>query len=177
MHRQVDAGARGQVRSARTGSVDGPIAGHCGAVAQFDSPNAVWFFNIPLWVVAGIFVLLDVLQYMGREFYGALLVELGAIIVGTVTARQFGMLDDMPFIPRFVKGGPSGRSKAKSVGRGRSSGSTVVAGPWAGTPAHSAADQLELDALLDKISANGIDSLSRSEKARLNELSKKLRGR
>jgi hypothetical protein len=31
--------------------------------------------------------------------------------------------------------------------------------------------------LLDKISANGMDSLSKGEKARLNELSKKLRGR
>ena len=146
-------------------------------IYAFDSPNAVWFFNVPLWVVACIFVLLDVLQYVGDRFFGALLVELGAIIVGTVTARQFGMLNDLEFIPRFVKGGPSGRSKAKSVGRGRSSGSTVVAGPWAGTPAHSAADQLELDTLLDKISANGIESLSRTEKARLNELSKKLRGR
>ena len=147
-------------------------------VYAFDSPNAVWFFNIPLWVVAGIFVLLDVLQYMGREFYGALLVELGAIIVGTITARQFGMLNDLAFIPRFVssKSGRGGKkSKAKSV-RG---GSSVVSGPWAGTPepAHSAADQMELDGLLDKISAQGMDSLSRTEKARLNELSKKLRGR
>jgi hypothetical protein len=146
-------------------------------IYAFDSPNAVWFFNVPLWVVASIFVLLDVLQYLGTGFLGGLLVELGAIIVGSVVARQFGMLDDVEFIPRFVKGGNTGRAKAKSVGRGRSSGSTVVAGPWAGTPAHSAADQLELDTLLDKISANGIDSLSRTEKSRLNELSKKLRGR
>ena len=60
----------------------------------------------------------------------------------------------------------------------KAEGSAVVAGPWAGSePAHSPADQAELDLLLDKIGAQGMDSLSRNEKARLNELSKKLRGR
>ena len=37
------------------------------------------------------------------------------------------------------------------------------------------ADQAELDALLDKIGASGMDSLTGSEKKRLNELSKRLR--
>jgi len=143
-------------------------------VYAFDSPNAVWFFNIPLWVLALVFVLLDVLQYLGNRMFGAMLVELGAIIVGTVMARQYGMLNDLQFIPRFV----SQRKRPKAVSRKGGGGSTVVAGPWAATPpAHSAADQAELDGLLDKISANGMDALSRNEKARLTELSKKLRGR
>ena len=51
----------------------------------------------------------------------------------------------------------------------------VVAGPWAGTTTVSAA-QSELDELLDKISATGMNSLSKAEKERLNELSKRLRG-
>ncbi len=41
----------------------------------------------------------------------------------------------------------------------------------------SPADQIELDMLLDKIGATGMDSLSRGEKQRLNDLSKRLRGR
>ena len=40
-----------------------------------------------------------------------------------------------------------------------------------------AADQRELDALLDKISDAGMDGLSADEKRRLNELSKRMRGR
>ena len=36
-------------------------------------------------------------------------------------------------------------------------------------------DWAELDALLDKISANGLDSLNADEKRRLNDLSKRLR--
>ena len=140
-------------------------------VYAFDSPNAMWFFNIPLWVLAAVFVLLDVLQYLGNRFFGALLVELGAIIVGTFMARQYGMLNDLHFIPRII----GQRTPKPSRKKG---GASVVAGPWAGAePAHSPADQMELDLLLDKISANGMDALSRTEKTRLNELSKKLRGR
>ena len=41
--------------------------------------------------------------------------------------------------------------------------------------ADAAAAQVELDELLDKISATGLDSLSTDEKRRLNELSKRLR--
>ena len=44
-------------------------------------------------------------------------------------------------------------------------------------PPPSAADQAELDALLDKIGAQGMDSLSKDEKQRLNDLSKRLRNR
>jgi membrane associated rhomboid family serine protease len=146
-------------------------------VYAFDSPSAVWFFNIPLWVLALVFVLLDVLQYLGSRYFGALLVELGAIIVGTITARQYGMLNDLDFIPRFG-GKHKGGARKPAKRRGASGGSTVVAGPWgAAEPAHTAIDQMELDGLLDKISAHGMDSLSRGEKTRLNELSKKLRGR
>ncbi len=57
-------------------------------------------------------------------------------------------------------------------------------GPWKNAPAPmpppsapSAADQEELDALLDKIGANGMDSLTGDEKKRLNDLSKRLRNR
>ncbi len=41
----------------------------------------------------------------------------------------------------------------------------------------SLADQEELDALLDKIGATGMDSLTSGEKKRLNDLSKRLRNR
>lgn len=149
-------------------------------VFAFDTPQAMWFFNIPLWIIAAVFVMIDVLTQSGQRRFGTLAVELGAIIVGCVTARQYGMLSDLTFIPRFTSGRgrpvtaragvrPAKRSKA------RKGGSPVVAGPWQGST-HSAADQAELDGLLDKISANGIDSLSRAEKDRLNALSKQLRG-
>ncbi len=72
------------------------------------------------------------------------------------------------------KGSPSGSSNA-----------TVVEGPWRSGPPPmpppsgppSLADQEELDTLLDKIGATGMDSLTNDEKKRLNDLSKRLRNR
>lgn len=154
-----------------------PLALALLVVFAFDMPQAMWFFNIPLWIVAAAFVALDVLQQLGGRHFGTLVVELGAIIVGAITARQYGMLSDLTFIPRFTSGRPTGAGRStqrRPKAKGRKGASPVVAGPWA-PPAHSASEQAELDGLLDKISAQGIDSLSRGEKDRLNELSKKLR--
>jgi len=145
----------------------------------FDRPQAVGFFGVPLWIFAAIIVGLDVLRTLGDENYGALWMELGAIFVGAVTVRQWGMLDELAFIPRFGQRKAPAKSKAR---RSKSSGSTVVEGPWSGSsPAPmgglSTIEQMELDDLLDKTNAQGLDALSKSEKARLNELSKKLRSR
>lgn len=148
-------------------------------VYAFDSPGAIWFFGVPLWVVAVAFVALDALQYLGDRMFGALLVELGAVVVGTIAARQFGMLNDMPFIPRLA-GKSRGGGRRSGPTRSRSTkGSKVVPGPWApqAEPGLTAAEHSELDDLLDKTNERGLDSLSRAEKARLNDLSKKLRSR
>lgn len=150
-------------------------------VWAFDSPGAVWFFGVPLWIVASAFVVLDTLQYLGDRMFGALLVELGAVVVGAVTARQYGMLQDMPFIPRFAGGSRGGKPVRADHRSGRAAkGQKVVEGPWGGSsiePGLTAAEHAELDDLLDKTNERGLDSLTRAEKARLNELSKKLRAR
>ena len=41
-----------------------------------DHPNAPFFFNIPAWVIATIFVGIDVLRYLGDRLWGTLLLEL-----------------------------------------------------------------------------------------------------
>jgi len=144
-------------------------------VFALDNPGAMFFFGIPAWAIAGVYVGIDILRYLGDRRFETLFLELAVILVGLVTARQYGLVSSLEFIPKFG----SGASKKKTArATKRQGGATVVAGPW--PPAddgHSALDQMELDGLLDKISAQGIDSLSRTEKNRLNELSKKLRGR
>jgi hypothetical protein len=125
-----------------------------------------------VWVLAAVYIGIDVLRYLGDRAYEHLTLELLVVIVGLVGARQYGMLDQFHFIPRL--GGHEKKPKAVPA-RGR--GQKVVAGPWEGTTTHSPLEEAELDGLLDKISAQGMDALSKTEKARLNELSKKLRGR
>jgi hypothetical protein len=56
----------------------------------------------------------------------------------------------------------------------------VTQGPWSSpsgsTPAGpSRLEQAELDVLLDKIGQSGIDSLSKEERRRLDELSRRMR--
>lgn len=145
-------------------------------VFALDNPGAQFFFGIPAWAIAGVYVGIDILRYLGDRRFETLFLELGVIAVGLVTARQYGLVSNLEFIPKFAGDQTSKKKVARSTKR--QGGSTVVAGPWpAADAAHTAVDQLELDGLLDKISAQGIDSLSRTEKNRLNELSKKLRGR
>lgn len=156
-------------------------------------PQAKWFDVVPLWAVAGVFTLLNVLQYNGDGLTGMVVFELVAIAVGLVAGRSLGLATGWP-IPHVPLGdlgaGRPARSKSRQSSPGRRGAAgrtppnrgTVVDGPWQAPPppprdtADDKATQAELDALLDKISQSGLESLSAAEKRRLNELSKRLRG-
>lgn len=172
-------------------------------VAEY--PFVRFFFNIPGWVIGAVLLTIEVLQiFADADSERHLIFLFVTLAVAGVTARSMGLLNSFPWIPavplgRFGSGGPRRRRPAKrrrSGGTGgsrRSGGGDVVAGPWAtprGGPtgsaplppppvsaAEAAADQAELDALLDKISDAGMDGLSAAEKQRLNELSKRMRNR
>jgi hypothetical protein len=115
-----------------------------------------------------VYVAAEVLQLMGDRDGRRLLFFVISLLVGAFAARAVGMLEAYPWIPKISM--PHRRRQPKQSRR-----PAVVAGPWAGSTTVSAA-QSELDELLDKISATGINSLSKAEKERLNELSKRLRG-
>ena len=151
-------------------------------------PGVKWFEVVPLWAVAGVFTMLRFLQYSGARATGALLFMLIGIATALLAGRSLGLATGWPIPHIDLSGIGSGsnssakRRKAPKQKRSKSSGAKVVDGPWQNAPAPTAppvgpspADQAELDNLLDKIGANGMDSLSSSEKKRLNELSKRLR--
>jgi hypothetical protein len=132
-------------------------------------PNIRFFFGIPAWVLGVVYVAAEVLQLSGNGAGRALLFFLISLIVGALAARSVGMLEGFPWIPKISM--PHRRREPK-----RSRRPAVVTGPWGGSTNTLSADQNELDNLLDKISASGMNSLSKTEKERLNELSKRLRG-
>jgi hypothetical protein len=144
-------------------------------------PGVRWFDVIPLWGIAAVFTLLNLLQYSGNGQTGKVLFLLVGVAVSLVAGRSLGVARGWP-IPHLPLDGSRHRPKRKSKPL-PTSGPTVVDGPWTRGPAPapprttgtSPADQAELDALLDKIGANGMDSLTNGEKKRLNELSKRLR--
>jgi len=131
-------------------------------------PNVRFFFGIPSWVLGDVYVAAEFLQLLGDRAVRNLLFFVVSLFTGVFAARAFGMLENYPWIPKI--GAPHRTRKPK-----RSRRPAVVTGPWAGSNAY-AHDQTELDDLLDKISATGMNSLSKAEKERLNELSKRLRG-
>ena len=140
-------------------------------------PQVRFFGAIPAWGFALAIVGVEVLQLVGVRNGDGIVLLAVSLATALLVARTFGLLTNYTFIPN-LRPARSTRSNPERRPRARKGGQRVVAGPWQGsTPAHSADEQHELDSLLDKINAQGLDALSRDEKARLNELSKKLRGR
>ena len=162
-------------------------------------PYVRFFFGIPAWVMGAVILGIEVLQLLGSRDYGIesekrILFLFVTLAVAALTARTMGLLANLPWVPVLPIGGHRPhRSRRPKTARSRGRGGDVVAGPWTssrGGPVRSAPlpqppassadmarDQAELDALLDKISERGMDGLSDDEKRRLNELSKRMRGR
>ena len=154
-------------------------------------PQVRFFFGIPGWVIGAVIIGIQILQLLGLREIDSVLFLVIIIATAAMTARAMGLATSLPWIPKLPlpgsaagSGGGSSRSPKRSGRRTKqnrrsTSGSTVVDGPWQGASSapspDAAAAQAELDLLLDKISAGGLDSLSGDEKRRLNELSKRLR--
>lgn len=153
-------------------------------------PQVRFFFGIPGWVIGAVIIGIQILQLMGLREIDSVLFLLIIIATAAMTARAMGLATSLPWIPKLpLPGGASGsggtsrkpkRSNRRSKqNRGSSGRPTVVDGPWQGASSAPSPDataaQAELDLLLDKISAGGLESLSTDEKRRLNELSKRLR--
>lgn len=151
-----------------------------------EHPTTRFFFDIPGWAIGAVIVGLQVLQLAGDRNGDGLVFLMMLLATAALAARSFGLATQLPFIPKLPmpgagleKSAPKRRRKGGSKSASRS-GQTVVEGPWAapstaGPSPDAAAAQAELDVLLDKISADGLDSLSNDEKKRLNDLSKRLR--
>ena len=154
-------------------------------------PFARFFFGIPAWAIGAVIVGIQVLQYLGNRQEDLILLLAVTIAVAALSARSMGLATSLPWIPKIPFPGSGGGSSRRSRPRRSRGGGEVVSGPWAAPPSRTPArgsslpqppraadgDQAELDDLLDKISALGMDGLTNDEKRRLNELSKRMRKR
>jgi hypothetical protein len=150
-----------------------------------ENPNMPFFFGVPAWIIATVFVGIDVLLWVGDRVWGTLVFAGTAILLALIMVRQWGYVRRLTFIPKV--GGSTGKAPRRAPAQRRGperrpadKRGSVVEGPWSApvpprNSADAAAAQVELDELLDKISASGLNSLSNDEKRRLNELSKRLR--
>jgi len=138
-------------------------------------PQIRFFFNIPGWVIGVVIIAIYVLGYVGNRQWLYLINFLLGLLLTALVARAWGLMSEWRRIPqlRFRRSPRPQRQRKRS-----SSGPTVVQGPWqpAETPPVSR-DQAALDALLDKISAGGMDSLTDGEREQLMILRDRLRRR
>jgi hypothetical protein len=162
-------------------------------VAEY--PFVRFFFGIPGWVIGAVILGIEILQLLGDRNEKGIVFLFVTLAVAAITARTLGLLSNYPWLPAIPIGGGVGHSRKRRAKRAKPSrssrGGDVVAGPWTTASrsgptnplpqpppsSQAAADQAELDAILDKISEFGMDGLTAAEKTRLNELSKRMRGR
>lgn len=161
-------------------------------------PTARTFFDIPLWVLVAVFEVLHLLQLLSlRESLpigGTLAFWAAGLVLAALMARAFGIteFEQIPKIPlpAFVtrdpyqkanrarersQRKPGGSTKAPTSRRRASRGPATVT-PIRPTGTLDSASQADMDALLDKISASGINSLTSDERLRLDQHSRRLRG-
>ena len=136
-------------------------------------PHRRFFFNIPGWVIGAIIIGISVLSYVGNRQWLLLLNFALGLLLTAIVARSMGLMSEWRGVPTLKL-----RRKPKAKRQRRPSGPTVVQGPWqpSGSPPVSR-DQAALDALLDKISAGGMDSLTDQEREQLMILRDRLRRR
>lgn len=149
-------------------------------VIAVEEPQMPMLFGIPIWVIAAVLVGVNALTALAFEAWGVLLILLGCIAIALVGAAALGFIDQLRSVPR-LRDAPGPRSRGARGRRRRGGAGTVTQGPW-GSPSGfspggpSRLEQAELDVLLDKIGQSGIDSLTKEERRRLDELSRKMRG-
>jgi hypothetical protein len=163
------------------------LAGSLGGLGQLELmvllvfiaeyPHRRFFFNIPGWVIGAVFVGVTVVVYIGsREWLLLLNFALGLVLTALV-AKSLGLLSEVHQVPR-LRGPTRARKPKRSRGGPKGGPGTVVPGPWQPREVPPASrDQAALDALLDKITATGMDSLTDHEREQLMVLRDRLRRR
>ena len=176
-----------------------------------ENPRMPFFFGIPAWVLAVVYLGLDTLQYLGDRQSELLILLLASAGAALLLLRGYGWGSEVPWVPKLaipeLLGGPA-RRKKPSAGASKPSkpsrpsknrggkGGTVVSGPWGetGTGSATAAStassppgsrlgrtgpvtQADVDRVLDKVAASGLNSLTDDEKAILEDASRRLRER
>ena len=138
-------------------------------------PRRPFFFGIPAWVVGLVLVALQVLSYVAVRDGAGLLSLLVTFVIAALIARRFGLMSDLSWLPG--RGGPAPR-----IAQG---GGVRTPRPTANAPrssraeqkaaARQASDTERMDALLEKISEQGIHSLTPAERKELEALRERRR--
>ncbi|MGI9621959.1 MAG: rhomboid family intramembrane serine protease [Acidimicrobiales bacterium] len=158
-----------------------------GVLAAFAAqyPTARFWPGIPAWIIAAVIIALDFLQALGDRNDYEFVMLATVIITSLIGFRSFGFANELEWIPRIplpaaitgssAQPSPPRQRRRKSRGRGRANLS--VAPPPSSPPQSDRRMEMEIDALLDQVAEQGLDSLSKDQRKRLEDHSKRLRKR
>ncbi|MFT4108643.1 rhomboid family intramembrane serine protease, partial [Propionicimonas sp.] len=127
-------------------------------------PNRPFFFGIPAWVFGMAIVAVQALSMIAYRDFGSLLSLVFSLLLVAVMARRFGLLGAYDWIP----GRPATRRPAAARTR-------HVPRSEVRQEMRRLSDREQLDALLDQINANGIQSLTEAQRKELLKLRERLR--
>ncbi|MDH3753489.1 MAG: hypothetical protein OEU32_06405 [Acidimicrobiia bacterium] len=168
------------------GGVGGLRFVEIGVLAAFAAsfPKASFWPGIPAWAIAGIVALIQVLREIGDGSDFRLVVLCMAIVVAVLGIRALGLAEASSWIPKVplpaalggAPGQSSGRTSGRSKRRRRRSSGGLHAVPLHDQRRHDQEDR-EIDALLDLVARDGIESLTKQQRKRLEQLSRERRKR
>lgn len=138
-------------------------------------PRRPFFFGIPGWVVGAVLVALQVLTYVAAREGAGLASTLVTFVVAALVARRFGLLSDLSWLP-----GRRGSTPGIPQGGGVRTPRAAAPAPRASraeqrAAARQASDSERIDALLEKISEQGLHSLTAAERKELEALRERRR--
>ncbi|MDO5737248.1 MAG: rhomboid family intramembrane serine protease [Propionibacteriaceae bacterium] len=126
-------------------------------------PTRKFFFGIPAWVLGSVLLGIQILGMIGGRTWGALFVLLFGLLGVAIAARRVGLLSNATMVPGAInRNRPSRSSSARKSQPTRQDRRHV-------------SDEDRMDALLGKISAEGIHSLTKGERAELEKLRQRRR--
>jgi membrane associated rhomboid family serine protease len=165
-------------------AVNTPVAGldliAFGVFAAFVVSNlhARTFFNLPLWGLALFFLAINVLQYLTARSWPQLLLLLLSVGLGVLAARA-AQTSDLEAVPALPLPGlsPTGRTSPPRSKRRAPRGPATVTPIRRPPEPDEALAEMEVDMLLDKVAATGLDSLTPEERRTLERHAKRKGGR
>ena len=146
----------------------------CGFSATM--PEARSFFNIPFWVVVAFIFFVQFLSLLQLRSLAGLVMLLATAFVGLVVTKSLGFAERVEWIPTMPIPFATPSASSAPSRPARKKRSRNKAGLRA-VPPPSAASDAEIDALLDQVSEQGINSLTKQQKQTLERHSKEMKRR
>ncbi|MGI9605220.1 MAG: DUF6576 domain-containing protein [Acidimicrobiales bacterium] len=149
-----------------------------GLAAGFSAalPQARSFFGIPFWVLVAFFFVVQFLDILRFRLVSGLVILIATAAVGLIGTRSLGFAGSVEWIPSVpLPRSISGEGAPRSATPKRSRRSKNKAGLRAVPP--PTASDAEIDAVLDQVNEQGLDSLTKQQKSMLEKHAREMKRR